>query len=70
MKRTYRSWIVVVLVLAAYQSAFAQGNKPNVVILATGGTIAGQRRRVRNQPINRAQSQSTQWWLPSRASAI
>jgi len=41
MKRIYRSWIVVVLVLAAYQSAFAQGNKPNVVILATGGTIAG-----------------------------
>src|SRR6185369_4722892 len=41
MKRIYRSWIVIVLVLAAYQSAFAQGNKPNVVILATGGTIAG-----------------------------
>src|ERR1700746_3238010 len=29
------------VVLACYPNAFAQGSKPNVVVLATGGTIAG-----------------------------
>ena len=32
---------LLLLVLACYQSAFSQGKKPNIVILATGGTIAG-----------------------------
>jgi L-asparaginase len=41
MKPFYRSWISFLLfVLVSYQSAFSQGKK-NVVILATGGTIAG-----------------------------
>jgi L-asparaginase len=31
----------VLFVVASYQSAFSQGKKPNIVILATGGTIAG-----------------------------
>jgi len=31
----------LVFVLAAYQPGFAQNSKPNIVILATGGTIAG-----------------------------
>jgi len=31
----------LLLLLASYQSAFSQGKKPNIVILATGGTIAG-----------------------------
>ena len=33
--------LLLLLVLAAWQSALAQQKKPNVVILATGGTIAG-----------------------------
>jgi L-asparaginase len=33
--------LVLLLVLGAWQSALAQQKKPNVVILATGGTIAG-----------------------------
>jgi L-asparaginase len=42
MKPSYRNWISFLLVvLASYQAAICQGNKPNVVILATGGTIAG-----------------------------
>src|SRR6266403_4953575 len=41
MKRFHRSWISFLLfVLVSYQSAFSQGKK-NIVILATGGTIAG-----------------------------
>jgi L-asparaginase len=41
MKRFYRSWISFLLfVFVSYQSAFSQ-DKKNVVILATGGTIAG-----------------------------
>ncbi len=31
----------LLFVVASYQSAFSQGKKPNIVILATGGTIAG-----------------------------
>src|SRR5436190_9429380 len=42
MKPRYRSWMpFLLLLLASYQSAFSQGKKPNIVILATGGTIAG-----------------------------
>ncbi|HEX2329756.1 MAG TPA: type II asparaginase [Candidatus Angelobacter sp.] len=43
MKRAQRSSVIVLAlaVTVLVQSAFAQGNKPNVVILATGGTIAG-----------------------------
>jgi len=42
MKPFYRSRISFLLfVLVSYQSAFSQGKKPNIVILATGGTIAG-----------------------------
>src|SRR5215510_11615135 len=33
--------MVVLLVLASWQAAVAQEKKPNIVILATGGTIAG-----------------------------
>ncbi len=33
--------MVALLVVASAQSAVAQGSKPNIVILATGGTIAG-----------------------------
>jgi L-asparaginase len=42
-KRLYKIWTVmaVVTILAMVQAAPAQTNKPNVVILATGGTIAG-----------------------------
>lgn len=42
MKQIYKARIVISLVvLVSYQIAFAQNKKPNVVILATGGTIAG-----------------------------
>src|SRR3954468_21673543 len=42
MKLYYRRSICFLLfVVASYQSAFSQGKKPNIVILATGGTIAG-----------------------------
>ena len=42
MKQPYRMWFaVLLLVLIACQSAFSQKQKPNIVILATGGTIAG-----------------------------
>jgi L-asparaginase len=42
MKQIYKARIVISLVvLLACQLAFAQTKKPNVVILATGGTIAG-----------------------------
>src|SRR3954462_966986 len=41
MKPSYRHWISFLLfVLVSYQSAFSQGKK-NILILATGGTIAG-----------------------------
>ena len=36
-----RITLLLLLVLTAWQSALAQQRKPNVVILATGGTIAG-----------------------------
>ena len=42
MSRSCRRLVpVVVVVLTWYANAFAQGSKPNVVVLATGGTIAG-----------------------------
>src|SRR6185437_7646339 len=42
MKPSYKRVIPFLLILlASYQSAFGQGKKPNIVILATGGTIAG-----------------------------
>ncbi len=43
MKQSYRIWTlsVVFLIVGGCQNAFAQGKKPNIVILATGGTIAG-----------------------------
>ena len=44
MKRMHRSHIglFVLVLLASWPGALAQGKKlPNVVILATGGTIAG-----------------------------
>lgn len=41
--KLYNRWSICALlfVVACYQSAFSQGKKPNIVILATGGTIAG-----------------------------
>src|ERR1700751_2664076 len=42
MKSYYGRWVCFLLfVVFSYQSAFSQGTKPNIVILATGGTIAG-----------------------------
>ena len=43
MKQAYKIWTlsVVFLALGHCQNGFADGKKPNVVILATGGTIAG-----------------------------
>ena len=42
MNRFCRSLVVLLLLaLASYPMALAQGSKPNVVVLATGGTIAG-----------------------------
>ena len=43
MKHLHKMWTltVVLLITGGYQNGFAQGNKPNIVILATGGTIAG-----------------------------
>lgn len=42
MNRSYRRWSAfLVLLLAACANTFAQGSKPNIVVLATGGTIAG-----------------------------
>ena len=42
MKRLLRIRLfLLICVFATYQNAFAQGRKPNIVILATGGTIAG-----------------------------
>ena len=39
--QTTRSLLILVFLLASVQSLAAQAKKPNVVILATGGTIAG-----------------------------
>jgi L-asparaginase len=43
MKRSYRIWIVGVILALGSQNALTQraSAKPNIVILATGGTIAG-----------------------------
>ena len=43
MKRSYRHWVLflIVVVVVPCQEALSQGRKPNIVILATGGTIAG-----------------------------
>src|SRR5215469_9135185 len=42
MNRFYKRWVaVLVFVLALYSNGFTQSSKPNVVVLATGGTIAG-----------------------------
>jgi L-asparaginase len=42
MNRSCRSLVALfLLALASYPEALAQGSKPNVVVLATGGTIAG-----------------------------
>ncbi len=43
MKRSYRpwAWFVIVVIVVPCQQALSQGKKPNIVILATGGTIAG-----------------------------
>jgi L-asparaginase len=43
MKRSHRKWtlFLALLLTIAWQSAFSQGKKANVVVLATGGTIAG-----------------------------
>src|SRR3982750_2239790 len=38
---TTRRSLLVLFMIASVQCALAQGKKPNVVILATGGTIAG-----------------------------
>ena len=39
--KTLRGALLILLVTATLQSAIAQARKPNIVILATGGTIAG-----------------------------
>jgi L-asparaginase len=43
MKRSHRKWTLFLALLLSigWQSAFSQGKKANVVVLATGGTIAG-----------------------------
>jgi L-asparaginase len=42
MNRSYRRLVVLTLFsLAMYPNAFSQSTKPNIVVLATGGTIAG-----------------------------
>lgn len=43
MKRSYRisAALLALAVILSFQTAFSQGKKPNVVVLATGGTIAG-----------------------------
>src|SRR5690349_21206800 len=43
MKRSHKIWVfpVILLVVAGCQNAATQSRKPNIVILATGGTIAG-----------------------------
>lgn len=39
--RKFRYGLLILLVVASVQYAVAQGKKPNIAILATGGTIAG-----------------------------
>lgn len=43
MKRSYKHWalFLIVTIVVSCQEGLSQGNKPNIVILATGGTIAG-----------------------------
>jgi len=42
MKSYYTRWMCFLFfVVSSYQNAFSQGKKPSIVILATGGTIAG-----------------------------
>jgi L-asparaginase len=43
MQRSYRHWalFLIVVIVVPCQEALSQGKKPNIVILATGGTIAG-----------------------------
>src|SRR2546429_4871766 len=43
MKQSYRQWALFLFVLFVIpcQEGFSQSKKPNIVILATGGTIAG-----------------------------
>lgn len=42
MRRSYKTWVsFAVFLLASCQLGFSQGAKPNIVVLATGGTIAG-----------------------------
>ena len=43
MKRSYKHWtlFLIVAIVVPCQQAFSDGKKPNIVILATGGTIAG-----------------------------
>ena len=42
MNRSPRGLVVLLLLgLVSYPNAFAQGSKPNITVLATGGTIAG-----------------------------
>ena len=43
MKRSYRpwAWFVIVVIAVPCQEAPSEHKKPNIVILATGGTIAG-----------------------------
>jgi L-asparaginase len=43
MKKAYKIWTlsIIFLVVGSCQNGFADGKKQNIVILATGGTIAG-----------------------------
>src|SRR5262245_40887042 len=41
MKRSYRIWIAGAIVALATQGALTSRAKPTIIILATGGTIAG-----------------------------
>src|SRR5262249_35071214 len=42
MRVSYKNWIsIAVFFVAGYQQGLPQGAKPNIVVLATGGTIAG-----------------------------
>src|SRR4051794_20698252 len=43
MKRSYKHWtlFLIVAIVVPCQQAFSDGKKPNIEILATGGTIAG-----------------------------
>lgn len=41
MSRLLRIRVLLLVVFFSCQNAFTQGQKPNIVILATGGTIAG-----------------------------